>query len=614
MMYNDNNGKLKDARPVDTIQRIREIISDMDILLTEKWFESVNGIFSVMLQSVQTRFSTNGKGTSQQYALASGYGEFIERLQNGVLYMYKMELSKEDTFYDGFVYAPDEKVISFEDALSSEFISVLDSLGNQSGKTDIEMLCEWERIQDYHTEKNELICLPFYDAKGKKIKYIPVSILFMKYGTNGMCAGNTPEEAMVQGLSEIIERYVNFRIIDEKITPPTIPDNIIEKYPSLLKMKTEIEKSGNYKVILKDCSLGENWLVVCMILIDQKKQTYFVKFASHPYWPIAIERTLTELLQGRNIHSMVGMTEFHMTTRDNIHPEGNKLNIAATGGGFYPLSLFEGKESYTFSDALYSIHENKTPSNAKMLAELIQKLFDEGYNLLVRDVSFLGFPSFYLLVPGMSEITMDNEYAIDTAYDRRFIANTCRNIKNASKQELESLICKMDSSGWKPEAIMSFALKLKMRKEFNWNRLHYGIFKTNILLELKKYEEAIALLNDYVSFLKNQGVDSGRLSYYRCIICTMEVLNEGLPQEEAYQSLSSFFPEKLLAESIDVVNKPLESMEPLPCFRCEVCTHTDDCLYKDISKFHRRWKDKYKEHELDQRDVQKIIARIMPKL
>lgn len=29
---------------------------------------------------------TNGKGGSYQYALASGYAEFMERLQNGILF------------------------------------------------------------------------------------------------------------------------------------------------------------------------------------------------------------------------------------------------------------------------------------------------------------------------------------------------------------------------------------------------------------------------------------------------------------------------------------------------------------------------------------------------
>lgn len=612
-MYSQNSGKFKDAAPDDTIRKIRNIISDLGLLVTEKWFESVNGIYSVLLQSVSTRFTTNGKGTSQQYALASGYGEFIERLQNGALYMYKLKMSREDAFYDGFVYAPDEVICSVYDVMKMDNRTVLECMDSQSGKTTEEMLRQWERIQDYHTDKNELFCLPFFDAQSKKVVHIPVSVLFMKYGTNGMCAGNTPEEAMVQGLSEIVERYVNFRILDEKMTPPIIPDNIIANFPSLLEMKRKIEKSGSYTVILKDCSLGEGWPVVCAVLIDLKNQSYFVKFAAHPYWPIAIERTLTELMQGRNIHSMVGMTEFHSNVR-NLHQGENKINIASTGDGYYPLSFFGGKETYALSEAFHIVGDKEDVSNTEMLAGLVKKLFENGYNLLVRNVSFLGFPSFYMLVPGMSEVISDNDFAIRSAEDKNYIASIGKNIRNASKEELETLIRKMDGTGYKLNAIMSFSLNLKMRKEFKWNKLHYGVFKTNILLTLRRYGEAIDVLNEYMGFLNSQGIDPGRMSYYRCIINIIEVLNEGLTQEEAYQSISNFFSEELLADAFQAINAPLDNMEPFPCYNCNECAYLEDCIYKDVSLFHRRWKDKYKENMLDQQNMESIMEKILTEI
>lgn len=612
-MYSQNSGKLKDAAPDDTIRKIRNIISDLGLLVTEKWFESVNGIYSVLLQSVSTRFTTNGKGTSQQYALASGYGEFMERLQNGALYMYKLKMSREDAFYGGFVYAPDEVICSVDDVMKMDNRTVLECMDSQSGKTTEEMLRKWEGIQDYHTNKNELFCLPFFDTQSKKVVYIPVSVLFMKYGTNGMCAGNTPEEAMVQGLSEIVERYVNFRILDEKVTPPIIPDNIIANFPLLLEMKRKIEKAGSYTVILKDCSLGEGWPVVCAILIDLKKQSYFVKFAAHPYWPIAIERTLTELMQGRNIHSMVGMTEFHSNVR-NLHQGENKISIASTGDGYYPLSFFGRKETYALSEAFHIVGDKQDVSNTEMLAGLVKKLFENGYNLLVRNVSFLGFPSFYMLVPGMSEVISDNDFAIRNAEDKNYIASIGKNIRNASKEELETLIRKIDGTGCKLNAIMSFSLNLKMRKEFKWNKLHYGVLKTNILLTLRRYGEAIDVLNEYIGFLNSQGINAGRMSYYRCIINILEILNEGLTQEEAYQSIRSFFSEEILADAFQAINAPLDNMEPFPCYNCDECAYLEDCIYKDVSLFHRRWKDKYKENVLDQKNMEPIMRRILTEI
>ena len=610
-MYSQNSGKLKDAMPVDTIQRIRSILSDMGIIVTEKWFESVNGIYSVLLQSIATRLTSNGKGTSQQYALASGYGEFMERLQNGALYMYKMTLSEEDAFYDGFVYAPDEKAIPPEVLAGSDCKTITDSFSNTRGKTREEMLAEWERIQDYHTENRELISLPFYDISSNKVEYIPVSILFMKYGTNGMSAGNTPEEALVQGVSEIVERYVNFRIVEQQITPPTIPDTVLKRFPSLLDMKRRIEASGSYRIILKDCSLGENWPVVCMILTDTRKTSYFVKFASHPFWPIAVERTLTELMQGRDIRKMVGMTEFQVLDSSKVVQEGNKINIAATGDGYYPMSLFLDKESYPLSDLFVSASADRTPTNTEFLKSMLNNITGRGYHVLIRDVSFLGFPSFYVVVPGISEIDINNEYAIKLAEDRRFVATVVKNIRQASDADLKKLIRIMDKAGWDVDSIMTFALDLKMQKDFRWNKLHYGIFKCNVLIRLGEYGEALETLKKYVSHLEKQGVDPARLGYFRSIMIVLAAMDTKISPEDVREAMGKFFPEKMIEEAFEAIDSPLETMDPFPCYDCDACPYRSACVYPDISRFHRRWKDKYKANMINQADVKNITDRIL---
>ena len=51
-----------------------------------------------------------------------------------------------------------------------------------------------------------------------------------------MCAGNTKEEALVQGLAEIIERYVMKKIMIEKPALPDVPDDYIHKYPRIYEL------------------------------------------------------------------------------------------------------------------------------------------------------------------------------------------------------------------------------------------------------------------------------------------------------------------------------------------------------------------------------------------
>ena len=53
------------------------------------------------------------------------------------------------------------------------------------------------------------ICaLPFTRQSDQQTVYIPMNIIGNLYVSNGMSAGNTPNEARVQGLSEVFERYV----------------------------------------------------------------------------------------------------------------------------------------------------------------------------------------------------------------------------------------------------------------------------------------------------------------------------------------------------------------------------------------------------------------------
>jgi len=80
----------KDAPPIETIQRVRSLLCRVGVLPMETRHRRVGpGIYSCRVRLGNDEFSeldigTNGKGVSREYALASAYAEFAERLQNGV--------------------------------------------------------------------------------------------------------------------------------------------------------------------------------------------------------------------------------------------------------------------------------------------------------------------------------------------------------------------------------------------------------------------------------------------------------------------------------------------------------------------------------------------------
>lgn len=96
-----------------------------------------------------------------------------------------------------------------------------------------------DRLRAFYDPENELtgsmlidlqsgnedrgICgLPFTRQSDNQTIYIPMNIIGNLYVSNGMSAGNTRNEARVQGLSEVFERYVKNRIIAESISLPEI--------------------------------------------------------------------------------------------------------------------------------------------------------------------------------------------------------------------------------------------------------------------------------------------------------------------------------------------------------------------------------------------------------
>lgn len=168
-----------------------------------------------------------------------------------------------------------------------------------------------------------------------------------------MCAGNTPEEAIVQGLSEIIERVVQKKIFMEKPCLPDVPDDYIKNFPyvySILQKLRNYEKDG-FKFYIKDCSFGGKYPVAALIVFEKNTGKFGIKLGCHPDYGVAIERTLTEATQGQDIteyasRSKVDFTNFHVDDWKNIY------NSYKFGMGQYPYQLFDESPTFEFKPVM----------------------------------------------------------------------------------------------------------------------------------------------------------------------------------------------------------------------------------------------------------------------
>ena len=601
--------KYKDELPLNTINRIRDILNDLEILTVEKaWAHSADGFYSVTISIVNTTLSTNGKGTTYEYALASAYGELMERLQNQAPFRLNTDVSQEAMEYMDFFYSPDEKCYSIDDLLSSEEEWLSSKLAKfDSNVFKQELLSKWQEIS-YEKLPCDFISVPFCNLNSGNLSYIPVKMLSKMYMSNGMCAGNTPEEALVQGISETLERNVNKRIIAEKLTPPTISREFLKNnFPKTNDMMTQIELSGNFEVILKDCSLDQGFPVIGVIYINKDDQTYFVKFGAHPIFEIAAERTLTELLQGQDIRNMRGVWEF--SYESNITNEHNNLiNILVNGCGCYPTELFGSAPTYEFK----TFTDVSQMNNKEMLKYLIDMLKSKGYDIYARNVSFLGLPAFHVIIPGLSEIEEIDD--IDELNDYASfvkVKRLIRSMKNISDANIKELTHYLGKKGFVSDTSVLQLLNIPISKSLPWYYANIDLFTTALYCKKGDYSDAFQVFNSFLNRMLPNTITPEMKTYYKCVRDYLAARSKGLTENSIINMLGNFYPFHMVTGIIDELGKPeiiFAKYGLINCFECDTCQFKTNCPYKETERILRIIKESYSSNTIKQEHLKDLLV------
>lgn len=405
--------KYKNRRPEETISIIQSILKNkLELGTYERAFNERNGLFfscRLLLDNGDwlrsLNIGTNGKGMTENYSCASAYGELMERLQNGALMRYHIfgsrkfqenakecyplfcELLKEKRVISPYLYSWDEYIDPDEQRLYN-------SISQYVCTTDNKLLFE-------KTKGMEHYYVPYYSVKNDEIVTLPFDIINNNISTNGLCAGNTPKEAMIEGLSEIFERYVIRKIYFDNLSLPRIPKAYFEGNQILHRIEN-LERTEHYTIEIVDCSLGKGIPALGVVILTDDSKEYQFHMAVDPSPITALERSLTELFQGR---SCIKFKPFDQTLQrkldtDFVLKEIEMLKTHCASIGHYPLSFFSDTPSYEFS----GFNDSLGFSDDEDLQYLVELIDNLGYQLFVRDNSFLGFPAYSLYVPGMTEL------------------------------------------------------------------------------------------------------------------------------------------------------------------------------------------------------------------
>jgi len=582
--------KFKDSLPEETVNQIQKILDGVGTRTKVTWLDSqVKGCYSNRIELQGSAAGQNGKGMTKEFALASGYAELMERIQTG--YFYVGNQDKELEVSHGFTCIPEECYLSIDEILDRDE-KWLDKLYHAVSEKSKEYFTKRSFLEllayrKYAITEKEFVGIPFYNLKSGERAVIPKTALEDYYATNGTCAGNSPTEAIVQGLSEIVERHHNLKIHNECIAPPTIPNDYLKKFHVIYGVISSIRENKRYELAIKDCSLGTGFPVVASLLIDKEKQTYIVKFGAHPVFEIALERSMTELFQGRNLENAAAVSGVLYKPEDAVKAD-IVHNVLKNATGKYHYRFFEENAENPF----IPFEDRSGMSNEQLYQYAVNFFNEKGYEIYIRNASYLGFYTFQIIVPSYSEIHNNGILRLKEKSAQEKAVHTVFHLSDATEKECKNLITYIKyKENFALENTLSFLVKLPLKLP-NDVRGTYFIYLL-ACLKLKNYKEAIRICGIILCF----PLQMNEAEYLRCMAMYLTLLEEDR-DGNMIAVLNQFFDPSV----VDAVTVDLEDLDRMikkygfTCndYQCSKCENNLFCDYEKVKDMILKLKTAYK--------------------
>ena len=502
----------KDLPLEQTIANMTAILQDLGMKIEiASWRNIVPHVWSLHLRDAASPLCfTNGKGSTKESALCSALGEFIERLNSN--FFYNDQFFGEDIANSEFVHYPNEKW--FKPGPSDKLPEgILDAHCLALYNPDDEL--RGSHLIDTNSGNRErgIVALPFVRQSDAEVVYFPSNLIENLFLSNGMSAGNTLVEAQVQCLSEIFERAVKKEIINSEITLPDVPRQVLEKYPNILQGIDALEAQG-FPVLVKDASLGGEFPVMCVTLMNPRTGGVFASFGAHPSFEVALERSLTELLQGR---SFEGLNDVPLPTFNSmaVTEPNNSVEHFVDSTGVVSWRFFSSSADYDFCEWDFS---GTTEEEAARLFGILSAMGKEVYVAVRND---LGAPACRILVPGYSEVYPVEDLIWDNTNKALDFREDILNLHTLNDEQLASLAERLEDSQVDEQTDIITLIGIEFDENTVWGLLTMLELKLLINLALQEHEQALERVESFLQFNDNT-VERGL--FYQAVRAVLEVL------------------------------------------------------------------------------------------
>ena len=509
----------KDLPLEQTIANMSGVLARLGMKIEiASWRNLVPHVWSLHIRDAHSPMCfTNGKGSTKESALASALGEFIERTNNN--HFYAGTFWGEDIANAAFVHYPSERWFKpgRKDALPPE---ILDAYCRQIYDPNSELRGSHLVDTNSGNVKRGICCLPYVRQSDDEVVYFPSNLIENLYVSNGMSAGNTLVEAQVQCLSEIFERAVKREIIESEIALPDVPQEVLARYPGILAGVQGLEEQG-FPVLVKDASLGGVYPVMCVTLMNPRTGGVFASFGAHPSLEVALERSLTELLQGRSFEGLNDLPEPTFNSNAVTEPN-NFVEHFIDSSGVVSWRFFSAKADFYFVEWDFSGQgENSNAEEAATLFGILKGLGKEAY-MAVYDQ--LGATACRILVPGYSEVYPVDDLIWDNTNKALLFRADILNLHGLDDANLAALLERLENNELDDYSDIATLIGIEFDENTAWGQLTVLELKLLIHLALQQFEATQELVQAFLQYNDNS---VERKLFYQALNVVLEVQLDG---------------------------------------------------------------------------------------
>jgi ribosomal protein S12 methylthiotransferase accessory factor len=253
----------------------------------------------------------------------------------------------------------------------------------------------------------------------------------------------------------------------------------------------------------------------------------FASFGAHPSLEVALERSLTELLQGR---SLEGLNDLPPPTfiSEAVTEPNNFVEHFIDSSGIVSWRFFSARSDYDFVEWDFSGKgENSNEEEVATLFGILQSIGKEAY---VAVYDQLGAIACRILVPGYSEVYPIEDLVWDNTNKALLFRADILNISNLDDASLYALLERLENNELDEYGDIATLIGIEFDENTPWGQLTVLELKLLIHLALKQHEEAHELVGSFLQYNDNT---VERKLFYQALNAVLEtVLDDDLELDD----------------------------------------------------------------------------------